>query len=31
MEQSSKQELKLKGIPASPGIAIGPIYLYRKH
>jgi phosphotransferase system enzyme I (PtsI) len=31
MEQSPKQEMKLKGIPASPGIAIGPVYLYRKH
>lgn len=31
MEQTSKQEIKLKGIPASPGIAIGPVYLYRKH
>lgn len=25
-----QQELVLKGIPASPGIAIGPLFLYRK-
>ncbi|MGH2567095.1 MAG: phosphoenolpyruvate-utilizing N-terminal domain-containing protein, partial [Bacteroidota bacterium] len=24
------QELTLKGIPASPGIAIGPVFLYEK-
>ena len=26
-----EQELILKGIPAAPGIAMGPIYLYSKH
>jgi phosphotransferase system enzyme I (PtsI) len=31
MDQIIKQEVKLKGIPASPGIAIGPIFLFRKH
>jgi phosphotransferase system enzyme I (PtsI) len=31
MEKIAKQEIKLKGIPASPGIAIGPAFLYRKH
>jgi phosphotransferase system enzyme I (PtsI) len=31
MEQIIKKEIKLKGIPASPGIAIGPIFLFRKH
>jgi phosphoenolpyruvate-protein phosphotransferase (PTS system enzyme I) len=31
MDQSSKREQKQKGIPASPGIAIGPVYLFRKH
>ncbi len=31
MDQILKQEIKLKGIPASPGIAIGPIFLFRKH
>jgi phosphotransferase system enzyme I (PtsI) len=31
MEQKAKQEIKLKGIPASPGIVIGPVYLFRKH
>ena len=31
MDQIIKQEIKLKGIPASPGIAIGPIFLFRKH
>jgi len=31
MSKTAKQELKLKGIPASPGIAIGPVYLFRKH
>ncbi|MGD1044001.1 MAG: phosphoenolpyruvate--protein phosphotransferase [Bacteroidota bacterium] len=31
MDQTIKQEIKLKGIPASPGIAIGPVFLYRKH
>ncbi|RPI06386.1 MAG: phosphoenolpyruvate--protein phosphotransferase [Ignavibacteriae bacterium] len=31
MEQSIKQEIKLKGIPASPGIATGPVFLFRKH
>ncbi len=33
MDQSSQQgqELILNGIPAAPGIAMGPIYLYSKH
>ena len=31
MDQTIKQEIKLKGIPASPGIAIGPVFLFRKH
>jgi phosphotransferase system enzyme I (PtsI) len=31
MDQTIKQEMKLKGIPASPGIAIGPVFLFRKH
>ena len=31
MSKTAKQEVKLKGIPASPGIAIGPVYLFRKH
>ena len=31
MDQSIKQEIKLKGIPASPGIASGPVFLFRKH
>jgi phosphotransferase system enzyme I (PtsI) len=31
MDQTTKQEIKLKGIPASPGIAIGPVFLFRKH
>jgi phosphotransferase system enzyme I (PtsI) len=31
MEQAIKQEIRLKGIPASPGIVIGPVYLFRKH
>jgi phosphotransferase system enzyme I (PtsI) len=31
MGTTAKQEVKLKGIPASPGIAIGPVYLFRKH
>ncbi len=31
MDQTFKQEIKLKGIPASPGIAIGPVFLFRKH
>jgi phosphoenolpyruvate-protein phosphotransferase (PTS system enzyme I) len=31
MDQTPKQEVKLKGIPASPGIATGPIFLFRKH
>ena len=31
MDQRMKQEMKLKGIPASPGIAIGPVFLFRKH
>jgi phosphotransferase system enzyme I (PtsI) len=31
MDQGTKQEIKLKGIPASPGIVIGPVYLFRKH
>lgn len=28
---SSGKEVRFKGIPASPGIAIGPAYLFRKH
>ena len=31
MDQATKQEIKMKGIPASPGIAIGPVFLFRKH
>ncbi|MGD0035988.1 MAG: phosphoenolpyruvate--protein phosphotransferase [Bacteroidota bacterium] len=31
MDQINKQEIKLKGIPASPGIVIGPIFLFGKH
>ena len=31
MDLTIKQEIKLKGIPASPGIAIGPVFLFRKH
>ena len=31
MDQTIKQEMNLKGIPASPGIAIGPVFLFRKH
>ena len=31
MDQTIKQEMKLKGIPASPGIAFGPVFLFRKH
>jgi phosphotransferase system enzyme I (PtsI) len=31
MDQTIKQEIKLKGIPASSGIAIGPVFLFRKH
>ena len=31
MDQIIKQEMKLKGIPASPGIAIGPVFHFRKH
>jgi len=31
MSNTSTQEIKLKGIPASPGIAIGPVFLFRKH
>jgi len=31
MDQSIKEEIKLKGIPASPGIVIGPVFLFRKH
>jgi phosphotransferase system enzyme I (PtsI) len=31
MDQTIKQEILLKGIPASPGIAIGPVFLFRKH
>jgi len=31
MSKKAKQEVMLKGIPASPGIAIGPVYLFRKH
>ena len=31
MDPTIKQEIKLKGIPASPGIAIGPVFLFRKH
>jgi phosphotransferase system enzyme I (PtsI) len=26
-----KSEMKLRGIPGSPGIAIGPVYVHRKH
>ena len=29
--QHQTEELVLKGIPASPGIAIGPVLLYEKH
>lgn len=28
---ASGKEIRFKGIPASPGIAIGPAYIYRKH
>ncbi len=28
---SSGKEIRFKGIPASPGIAIGPAYIFRKH
>ena len=31
MDQTIKKEIKLNGIPASPGIAIGPVFLFRKH
>jgi phosphoenolpyruvate-protein phosphotransferase (PTS system enzyme I) len=31
MGTTVQQEVKLKGIPASPGIAIGPVHLFRKH
>jgi phosphoenolpyruvate-protein phosphotransferase (PTS system enzyme I) len=31
MDQTIKQEVKLKGISASPGIAIGPMFIFRKH
>jgi phosphotransferase system enzyme I (PtsI) len=31
MDKTTTQEMKLKGIPASPGIAIGPVFLFRKH
>jgi phosphoenolpyruvate-protein phosphotransferase (PTS system enzyme I) len=31
MSKTTNQEMKLKGISASPGIAIGPVYLFRKH
>jgi phosphotransferase system enzyme I (PtsI) len=31
MDQVIKQEIELKGIPASPGIVLGPVYLFRKH
>ncbi len=31
MSKTSAQEIKLKGIPASPGIAIGPVFHFRKH
>lgn len=31
MDKNTRQEMKLKGIPASPGIAIGPVFLFRKH
>jgi phosphotransferase system enzyme I (PtsI) len=31
VDQIIKQEMKLKGIPASPGIAIGPVFHFRKH
>ena len=30
-ESSQKEEIILKGIPASPGIAIGPVFVYLKH
>ncbi|MCX7984549.1 MAG: phosphoenolpyruvate--protein phosphotransferase [Bacteroidetes bacterium] len=28
---SSSKEIRFKGIPASPGIAIGPAFIFRKH
>ena len=31
MDQTIKKEIRLNGIPASPGIAIGPVFLFRKH
>ncbi len=31
MTEPKKPEFILKGIPASPGIAKGPVYLFRKH
>lgn len=31
MDQTIKKEIRLKGIPASPGIANGPVFLFRKH
>jgi phosphotransferase system enzyme I (PtsI) len=32
MEQElTKKEIRFKGIPASPGIVIGPVYHFRKH
>ncbi|MBN1398594.1 MAG: phosphoenolpyruvate--protein phosphotransferase [Bacteroidetes bacterium] len=31
MDRIGKKETRLKGIAASPGIAIGPVYLFRKH
>jgi phosphotransferase system enzyme I (PtsI) len=31
MDKAINQDIKLKGIPASPGIVIGPVFLFRKH
>jgi phosphoenolpyruvate-protein phosphotransferase (PTS system enzyme I) len=31
MSKPVEKEVKFKGIPASPGIAIGPLFLFRKH
>ncbi|MBI3005218.1 MAG: phosphoenolpyruvate--protein phosphotransferase [Ignavibacteriales bacterium] len=31
MTEPKRPEITLKGIPASPGIAKGPVYLFRKH
>jgi phosphoenolpyruvate-protein kinase (PTS system EI component) len=30
-ENSHKEETVLRGIPASPGISIGPVFVYVKH